>query len=108
MNSNRRAVAIILAIALLCGLMRFLQSREPSYQGQSLRYWLEQYEYRFGQNPADPARREAEDAIRHIGTNALPYLLKHLSRKIDPGINVVAVKAANVLAFRENLLAANG
>ncbi len=62
----------VLAITLFLLLTR---EREPAYQGQSLTQWLMK-------SRSPQSRPEAEDAIRHIGTNALPLLLKWVTN--DP------------------------
>jgi len=57
-----------------------LRLREPVYQGKRLSVWLEHLERldeaatRGNQNERD----DAEQAIRHIGTNALPILIERL------------------------------
>ena len=55
-----------MAITLFVLLTR---ENEPSYQGQPLTEWLMR-------SRSPQTRPEAEDAIRHIGTNALPFLLE--------------------------------
>ena len=63
------------------------RAEEPSYQGRSLTHWLNDYaktQYAKDPEPWVPPWREedramrarAENAVRQIGTNALPTLLK--------------------------------
>ena len=59
------AAAFILGL-LWCGTTR---QREPRYNGRSLTDWLELCQ---GSRVPPP---EAADAVRHIGTNALPFLI---------------------------------
>ena len=54
----------------------FIPSREPSYGGKRLSVWVEMY-------ATPPRKSEADNAIRHIGTNALPYLLEWI--RYEPG-----------------------
>jgi HEAT repeat protein len=64
--------AVILLIALLAaGVSNLLEPREPSYHGRTLSSWLDGMD-------ADPNPEDGpeEAAIREIGTNALPNLLK--------------------------------
>ena len=61
------------AITLIALLTR---EREPSYSGKPLSFWVVQL---CPMNPSSPGKPEAEKAIRHIGTNAIPYLLKWVS-----------------------------
>lgn len=74
-TSKRRKWLLILAGGLaLPNLVLFLtREREPSYEGKSLSEWVEIYARDSKAN--DPASK----AIRHIGTNAVPYLLKWVS-----------------------------
>jgi hypothetical protein len=64
----------VLLIAILAGASwAIFHEREPVYRGHTLRYWLHQY------NTPDTDRfRPADEAIRSIGTNALPSLLSDL------------------------------
>jgi hypothetical protein len=64
------------AVAVLCWLA--LRNPEPRYKGHTLTYWLAAYrEADTGSAP----EREAKDAIRQIGTNALPHLVARLRYK---------------------------
>lgn len=56
----------------ICRLAFWPRTNEPKYNGKTLTQWLEisasrRYDKRWPQ---------AEDAVRHIGTNALPWLVK--------------------------------
>lgn len=54
--------------------------REPVYQGRQFSEWLDQYyESRVAQNRAN--QDQAESALRSIGTNALPPLLRMVAGK---------------------------
>ena len=48
---------------------------EPRYRGKSLTSWLKIYD---SFEEGEAARAEAANAVRHIGTNAIPYLLTDL------------------------------
>lgn len=77
-----------------------LRSGEPVYQGKTLSAWLEQYVANLqivastGSGPSlgdeaevakrDDARAQADTAITHIGTNALPYLVQMAGAKDSP------------------------
>jgi len=94
----RKRVALALPILLvsIAGTLgwRGLREREPVYEGKPLSAWLEQY-YDALENPEGPmtgrttvvgvtadglggeeSAKQAEAALRAIGTNALPVLLK--------------------------------
>lgn len=54
-------------------------STEPVWKGRQLSTWVEEL------NNADPQKAaRAETALRHIGTNAIPYLLSSLSSAETP------------------------
>jgi hypothetical protein len=66
------ALCVLVAIGLVALWPR---TNEPKYNGKTLTQWLEisasrRYDKRWPQ---------AEDAVRHIGTNALPWLIKWIS-----------------------------
>jgi len=72
---RRRSLCLILVVlVVLAGVIVVLttREREPEYKGKRLSEWVRGY------GIYDPIRdiRETDEAIRHIGTNALPYLLK--------------------------------
>jgi hypothetical protein len=93
--TKRKYILAALVIVVIGGaLWIMLRPREPVYQGKSLTAWLEQdvvnyliaYQQPLPGSEAEAAKRnrareEAEVAIRHIGTNALPYLLKMVAVK---------------------------
>lgn len=69
------AAAAVLAAALL---FRVLHPSEPSYEGRRLSEWLRDFGSRQPNDTEEPERqaRQAAEAIRHLGTNCLPVLLK--------------------------------
>lgn len=77
MGKRVQILVAVLLIAILAGASwAIFHQREPVYRGHTLSYWLQEYNevqdlHRFG--PAD-------EAIRSIGTNALPNLLSDLKR----------------------------
>jgi hypothetical protein len=80
----QRKWVMSIAGLLLALILAFTLTRDqgPSYKGKSLRDWLDQYEIRLGQFDS-----EAADAIRHMGTNAVPDLLKYVAHEPQaPGI----------------------
>src|SRR4051812_24470518 len=74
---SRAGIATAL-FALVGGILLFAfwPSREPAYAGKPLSYWLRQdfWSIRGGKGPSP----QAEDAVRQIGTNALPTLIRML------------------------------
>jgi hypothetical protein len=67
---RRRILLFVLCSVAAITLAIFIwpREREPEYNGAPLSKWLERYNV--GQNV------EAAKAIQHIGTNALPFLLR--------------------------------
>ena len=78
MNRARRAIIAVVLVLAGTGLIA-LWPREPSYQGKSLTGWLRNL---YGTTPA--IRGQAQEAIRHIGTNALPILRRKLRAEDSP------------------------
>src|SRR5688572_15566759 len=79
MTRRGKAATILLAVAL--GGATFLGWKfyrpEPVYHGKPLSTWAQQYgSNRWSSNQA--AAREAELAIRQIGSDAVPFLLDQL------------------------------
>jgi HEAT repeat protein len=70
-------VALLFVASFAAAFICLLHSTEPIYQGRSLTYWIEQYRNTRGSESS----REAADAVRNIGTNALPTLLTMLKTK---------------------------
>jgi hypothetical protein len=84
----RKRVQIALAV-LLVGVVAFQilrpQEREPVYQGKALRVWLREYAgWDTGPKEWAQAKTRAEDAVRHIGTNAIPALLRMVQKMESP------------------------
>ena len=93
MQKRRRLILILVGVAVLVGMVVLgaLREREPEYGGKKLSEWLARYKdppiimtfttnsgyYLNGkaQQTPGPSSDEAADAIRLIGTNALPFLV---------------------------------
>jgi len=67
--------AALLVVFVIWAFCQFHGPREPTYQGRTLTFWLSQLDASW-MPPGSSSRIEAEHAIRSIGTNALPFLLK--------------------------------
>ena len=78
MFTGRRKVLVLLAAALVVGAVVAVNqsSDEPSYGGRPLSAWLLQCQM-FSLTGTEQ-RMQADQAIRHIGTNAIPYLLQYI------------------------------
>jgi hypothetical protein len=78
---KRRRVLIIVAIALAVAIVAAVawpRQREPEYQGKKLSEWLY-----LDTVVTEPGSEAAADAVRQIGTNGLPWMLRHVS--VEPG-----------------------
>jgi HEAT repeats len=90
MGKNLRIMLVVLFVTLPSTVMwQVLCPREPEplYQGKPLSFWLNGYDSGSfsGTNAAlAPTRQEADTAMRHIGTNALPALLRMLRTPDSP------------------------
>ena len=81
-----------LILLFVCGAVAFvvacflIRQREPSYHGVSLTAWLCAYDSlaTTGRAPSPQQKQEAAEAVRHIGTNALPCLLKWMRYEPAP------------------------
>jgi HEAT repeat protein len=90
MGNKRRILLAALVVAVLVGLAwESLRPRGPVYGGKTLTAWLDEYidEYSpsFGNHSNAQERQSlARTAIRQIGTNGLPILLKMARAKDSP------------------------
>lgn len=92
--SNARRTSkriVILTGLLLAGVVGVVWWRsagppEPVYQGRPLSSWLDHHVASSSARPpyGSPAWKEADEAIRHIGTNAVPTLVRMLRAKDKP------------------------
>jgi HEAT repeats len=96
MNKRLRVLCVVSLIAFLGGLVWYgLSSREPVHQGKPLSAWLDAYSkslYSQEEDGIDTAEEQLgqQAAIRQIGTNAVPHLMKMLLTK-DSGIKSNAI-----------------
>ncbi len=76
-------MALFLIVAFGGFVWLVMPPAEPSYQGKPLSYWLSRYEEIRGttDDEKDPKVIECRDAVHHIGTNAIPTLLRMLRAK---------------------------
>jgi hypothetical protein len=119
---KRRTIVLLLVGGILAvtAIITVTAPREPRYHGRYLSAWVEEYAeevlYESDEETDPPlgAVTPSQHALRHIGTNALPYLLEWLtydspqwSRKLDklpPGLQdnwisrSIGVKASRATA----------
>jgi hypothetical protein len=81
-----RAAAITAMVLATLGVLLWILSspgeREPVYQGKTLTYWFS--DFWPGRNPTPEKLEHDKLAVRQIGTNAIPTLLKWISAKDGP------------------------
>src|SRR5579884_1785328 len=87
-GKNRGSGKIILAglalllVGAIAGAVWLAQPpAEPTYEGKTLTYWLTNWQNGSGQSIDDAQIVKSREAVRHIGTNAVPTLLRMLRAK---------------------------
>ncbi len=75
----RKCFIIFLALLLVIAAFQFLRPTEPTYNGRKLSQWLSDLEYS-SVYPSIVAN-DAAIAVRHIGSNAVPALVKMVRAK---------------------------
>jgi HEAT repeat protein len=84
---TRKGIAILILLTIVAGgivIFCSLPPREPAYEGKPLSFWVAQYRTNVWVTPNEELGNQAETAIRHIGTNATPVLLRMLSTTESP------------------------
>lgn len=88
MKKRFRIVFGILLLLVVGGIAWLtLRSSEPLYKGKPLSAWLEAFDKNYdfiGSTENMDRGIEASEAVRHIGTNAIPTLLRRLRAKDNP------------------------
>src|SRR5260370_1169344 len=78
MRKRSRIALALLFLAVIGGIAWLaLRPSEPMYKGKRLSVWLENYDH----GRSDPGFQETGEAVRHIGTNAIPTLLRRVRAK---------------------------
>jgi len=76
MNRRRVVLFVLLGVVVLGSGFYFLRFREPAYHGIALSTWLEDLN-----SQEKETHDRAEEAVRQMGTKALPPLLKMLNAR---------------------------
>jgi len=89
--SKRAGIVAVLLLTLLAGVFAFVfwraaGAREPAFEGRSLTSWLDHHVASSAANPpyGSTGWQEADEAIRHIGTNGLPTLSEMIRARDRP------------------------
>src|SRR5947209_5268249 len=100
----RRKILTGLLVAGVVGLLlwRVPSTREPFFEGRPLTSWLDHHVASSAASPPydSPGWRKADDAIRRIGTNAIPMLLEMIRARDRPPILIKLMETARHLGFR--------
>jgi len=85
-KKKRFRILFVTLLTCLVGFLawQFLRPHEPTYNGKFLSVWLEQFSANHFRHRGSVADKQAEEAIRQIGTNALPIFLKLITAKDSP------------------------
>jgi HEAT repeats len=101
MRTRRKWLWLLLGCGIVAILLFTLfREREPRYAGDTLSQWVFRLEVTSGNPDRIPI---AEDAIRHMGTNALPFLIKWIQYEERPWrtrLNALCSKLPEKLADR--------
>src|SRR5207237_4173448 len=88
---KRRIYVIMIAVGIFVGALVLVlipsREREPSYGGKRLSEWVDSYgtERRDLPYPSAVPHQDADVAIDHIGSAAVPYLLKWMVYETTAG-----------------------
>ena len=82
------------------------REREPEYQGKKLSDWLMLYSEQFHIDGYDdtPELRQSSNAVRQIGSNAIPYLLKWIEYERPTWRDKLFAAATKVQFFRRRAM----
>lgn len=81
---KRAGLMVLLLVAVIGGFIWLMMPpKEPTYQGKALSWWLSRFEDSGASiyDQKDPKAMECRDAVQHMGTNAIPNLLRILRAK---------------------------
>lgn len=84
-SAQKKSACIALFLVLIGMAVYFITAEdEPTHDGKSLSYWLDKFDYHSNfadsQGRRSPEWHETVQAIRAIGTNAVPYLVRQLQK----------------------------
>jgi hypothetical protein len=106
-NLVRIALAALFVVLLALVAWQRLRGSAPSYQGRTLTAWLSDYSaaddsISMAENKS-AAMRGAGDAIRNMGTNAVPHLLEFARAKDSILKRIIAIILEHQSIVRVNL-----
>ena len=86
------ASVVVLLLVSVCLLAR-QGPRVPAYRGKSLPVWLRTYGASSSSGRHSREWNEADDAVRHMGTNCVPVLLRMI-REQDSSLKLLLISLA--------------
>jgi hypothetical protein len=89
----RKLLIVLAVVAAIIAIVVALIPREPKYQGRTLSEWIKDSAPR---KSPDPETARAIEAVRRIGTNGLPWLIKWISAKEPPDWQIRLTKAGRL------------
>jgi len=95
---RKRWFCVILGVGVLAvGVLAVVtREREPVYGGRKLSEWAEMYSEGLDRTNGENQTRQAAEAIREIGTNAIPYLAKWKSYSLPAWQTAVEQQIARI------------
>lgn len=90
---NKLLLGCALTAAAVAGVVLPVWPREPTYLGKPLSLWLHTYAPFSSAGRGSREWNQADDAVRHMGTNCIPTLL-HMLREKDSKIKLRLVALA--------------
>jgi hypothetical protein len=98
---NRIATVVVLVAVMGLVLWRTAGPEEPAYEGKKLTSWLDHHVASSSATPpyGSPGWKKADEALRAIGTNAIPTLLQMLRAKDPPPFLRTLMTMAGRLGF---------
>jgi HEAT repeats len=100
----RSGLVVALALAAIGIVLYASRNNEPSYQGRGLSRWLSDIENTLDEHEAEPAI----NAVRQIGTNAVPTLLSMMRAEDSKLKEAFITLLARLHIFRIRIADANG
>jgi hypothetical protein len=96
---------LLLAVAVGLVFWRVSGSREPVFEGRPLSNWLDHHVASSSANPpyGSPGWKKADEAIRHIGTNAIPTLLEMIRASDRPAFVIKVMNKARSLGLMRSM-----
>ena len=100
----RLGLIAVLGLAAIGALLHASRTNVPSYQGRALNQWLSDIE----NANDDRAAESAKNAVRQIGTNAIPYLLDMMRAEDSKLKETLTALLARLHIYRIRIADASG